>query len=484
LATGSSFLSCCIEARGAPASHIDQKASKQIPYLAGPRPWTGRLDARHYNYVGIAEKSASGGRYNFRQLALQRITLNAKALPARQSSGAPLLKLTDLTSTEFYRNPYPLYETLRQAGKLVPGAPGILLTGHYDIVNALLLDRKMGKGYMQSIVARYGEKGPRQPAFQALAKMFLMMNPPEHTRLRSLLMKAFDMRSIETLRTITQRVADELITAFPADAPFDLVSGYMQPLPVRIICRIDAMALGETVSRLVASLEAAPLNDAALAKVNDAAQTLESYFKDVVHKRRLNPGTDLISMLLAVDEDGVRLSDDEIVSNVMLLFAAGHETTANMMGNALISLHRHPAQLDMLKQSPELLPRAIAECLRYDSSVQFLTRMAIEDTEFDGIALPKGTLVFMFLGAANRDPQRFPDAEEFIIDRPQTDNRLIMFGGGLHYCLGARLATMELQIAIQSLLARVPALRLLNLEELRWHPRNTLRGVESLMAHC
>ncbi len=150
-------------------------------------------------------------------------------------------------------------------------------------------------------------------------------------------------------------------------------------------------------------------------------------------------------MLLSVEEDGQGLTEDEIVSNVVLLFVAGHETTANMIGNALIALHQHPDQLRLLEQQPALLPRAINECMRYDSSVQFITRMALEDTEAGGIALPKGSIVFMSLGAANRDPGRFADPDRLLIERAESGNRLIAFGGGIHYCLGARLAAMELQ---------------------------------------
>jgi len=306
--------------------------------------------------------------------------------------------------------------------------------------------------------------------------------------LRSLLMKAFNARGVESLRELSQQIADGLVDAFPQDQPFDLVQMYSQPLPVKIICSLldvpvdDARMLGALVGTLGHSLEAAPLDADGLAKVNGAALALEDYFRVVVQERRRKPGTDLISMLLSVEENGERLSEDEVISNVILLFAAGHETTSNMIGNALIALHRYPDQLALLKARPELLSKAVSECMRYDSSVQFLTRVALEDTEVNGIALPKGSIVFMLLGAANRDPQRFQEPDRLLIERPESSNRLIMFGGGIHYCLGARLATLEIQIALGTLLARLPDLQLLNTQDLRWYPRNTLRGVESLMA--
>lgn len=397
------------------------------------------------------------------------------------------MNLQDLSTPEFYRDPYPLYEKMRARGKLFNVAPHILMTGHYDMIDAMLLDRRMGKGYMESIRVRYGEQGPAQPIFQGLARMFLMMNPPVHTRLRALLMKAFDARRVDGLRQVCQEVADELIGAFPRGQAFDLVPAYSQPLPVRIICRLldipveDADMLERDVGQLVQALEAAPLAAPTLAQVNAAMLKVEDYFRGVVEARRRRPGEDLVSVLLSVREDGQGLTEDEIVSNVILLFVAGHETTANMIGNALIALHQHPDQLRLLAQRPELLPKAINECMRYDSSVQFLTRVALEDTEAGGIALPKGSIVFMSLGAANRDPGRFAEPDRLSIEREETGNRLLSFGGGIHYCLGARLAAMELQIGLGSLLDRLPGMRIVDLDDLQWRKRNTVRGVEALV---
>lgn len=398
------------------------------------------------------------------------------------------MKLTDLSSAEFYKDPYPLYRSIRDEGRLVPVAPNTFITGHFDIVEALLTDRKMGKGYLDTIRVQYGEEGVHEPAFQAMSRMLLMMNPPTHTRLRALLMKAFNARQIESLREVTQAVADELIDALPADRPFDLVSEFAVPMPIRIICRLldvnvnDSPMLGAAVGQLVQTLESAPLNADRLACVNVASRNLEAYFKDVVATRRKKRGTDLISTLLSVNDGGDTFTEDEVVSNVILLFAAGHETTSNMIGNALISLHRHPDQLEKLRANPELLPRAVTECMRYDSSVQQARRIALEQTEVDGVTLSKGTIVFTVIGAANRDPAHFDRPDELIIERSETANRSIMFGGGVHYCLGARLATLELEIGLGTLLTRLPNLRLTNLHDLQWHARNTLRGVTSLIA--
>ena len=397
------------------------------------------------------------------------------------------MKFSDLSSPAFFENPYPFYERLRAQGALIPLAPNIVITGHYAMVDALLRDRRMGKTYMPSVVARYGESGPEQPVFQALSRMFLMMNPPVHTRLRSLLMAAFNARQIDLLRDTAQSTADSLIDALEPGAEFDLVSDYALPLPVNVICRLldvpveDGVKLGSAASHFGNALEAAPMDATHLAAANEATQTLECYFKSVVEERRAKPGNDLVSALLRAEEAGESLTEDEIISNVLLLFVAGHETTSNMLGNALIALHRHPAQLALLKDDASLLPRAVGECLRFDSSVQMIVRTAFEDVEAAGHSIARGTIVFMLLGSANRDPGQFEKPDELDIGRA-LQGRLLSFGAGVHHCLGARLATLELETGLGSLISRLPDLRITNLDALQWRQRNTLRGVESLKA--
>jgi cytochrome P450 len=208
---------------------------------------------------------------------------------------------------------------------------------------------------------------------------------------------------------------------------------------------------------------------------------LECYFKSVVEERRAKPGNDLVSALLRAEEAGETLTEDEIISNVLLLFVAGHETTSNMLGNALIALHRHPGQLARLMGDASLLPKAVGECLRFDSSVQMIVRTAFEDVEAAGHSIARGTIVFMLLGSANRDPGQFEKPDELDIGRT-LQGRLLSFGAGIHHCLGARLATLELETGLGSLISRLPDLRITNLDALQWRQRNTLRGVESLKA--
>jgi cytochrome P450 len=399
------------------------------------------------------------------------------------------MKFSDLSSPAFFENPYPFYEQLRGESALVPLAPNVMLTGRYAVIDALLHERRMGKTYMPSVVARYGESGREQPVFQALSRMFLMMNPPAHTRLRSLLMKAFNARQIEMLRDISQCTADSLIDAFEPGAQFDLISDYAMPLPVNIICRLldvpveEGVRLGAAASQLASALDAAPMDAARLAQANEATLTLERFFSGVVDTRRAKPGSDLVSSLIGAEEAGQSLTQDEIVSNVLLLFVAGHETTSNMLGNALIALHRHPKQLDLLRRDRSLMSKAINECLRFDSSVQMVVRTALEEVQAGELTLARGTMVFMMLGAANRDPEQFDRPNELDIERA-IHGRPLSFGAGIHHCLGARLAMLELETGLAATLTRLPDLRVSNLDRLKWRPRNNLRGVESLMAIC
>jgi cytochrome P450 len=392
-------------------------------------------------------------------------------------------------SPAFFDDPYQYYEVLREQGPLVALTPDgkRFATARYGIVTALLDDRRMGRRYMPGVVRRYGEERASQPTFQALSRMFITMDPPEHTPLRALLMQAFNARQVERLREVTRATAERLIGALAHDKPFDLVSGYALPLPVQVIAGVlglpfeEAAAIGLKMERFARAFESIAMDDATLAAANAATLELEQYFYGVLEARRTQPGNDLISMLISVEAEGRRLTNDEIVSNVLLLFFAGHETTSNMIGNAVVSLHRHPEQLKKLREQPQLLPKAIIECMRYESSVQTALRTTLEDgVEIEGIALPRGSIVTLMLGGANRDPAQFHDPNQLILDRTENDRRILSFGGGLHYCLGARLAQLELHIALETLLTRLPDLRVLNLHELHWRHHNTLRGVEAL----
>lgn len=397
------------------------------------------------------------------------------------------MNFESFASPAFFTNPYPLYDQIRHAGALLPLGRNIFVTGHFAVIDALLRDRRMGKTYLQSVEARYGEAATQDPVFQALSRTFLMMNPPAHTRLRALLMQAFNRKQVEGLREIVEATTQGLLDRIGDKPEFDLIADFALPLPVEIICRLlnipaaDGVALGTAASRLASALDLAPLNATQLAAANEAALQLEAYFQTVVAQRRAHPGEDLISSLLGAEDDGATLSEAEIISNVILLFVAGHETTSNMIGNSMIALFRAPAELARLKgqlTNAAAVSQAVAECLRYDGAVQMVVRTAFEEVTVEDVTVPRGSIVFMLIGAANRDPAVYTDPDRLDLAREAAPS--LAFGGGIHYCLGTRLATLELESAIAGVLTRFPALQPVDLDQLSWHRRNNLRGVETL----
>jgi cytochrome P450 len=395
------------------------------------------------------------------------------------------MNLADFSTTEFLNDPYPQYEKLRAEGPLVRIDPGVVVTGHYDIVDALLHDRRMGKDYLASVRMRYGDDAQQMPLFQGLSRMAPLVNPPVHTRLRTLMMKAFNLRQIEAMREVVQRVAHDLVDEFETDGTANLVAQFAARLPIAIICRMldvpveDALKLGDAVARVAKSFDAAPISTENLELASASYIRLEQYFFEVLEARRAHKGADLISLLLHVEENGETLTQDEILSNIILLFLAGHETTSNMLGNALVALHRNPEQLALLKRDRSLMPKAVLECLRYEGSVQSTARAALEDIEIAGVELPRGTMVFLWLASANRDPAKFTDPDRFDIDRDE--GRIATFGAGIHHCLGFRLALIELEVALGVLLERLPTLSLPHLVHVKWNQRGNVRGVESLI---
>jgi cytochrome P450 len=395
------------------------------------------------------------------------------------------MKLADLTTPEFLDNPYPFYGKLRAEGPLVRIGPKAVITGRYDVIEAILHDRRFGKNYPESIRMRYGDDAMHMRLFQGFSRMFLVMNPPSHTRQRALIVKAFDARHVDAMKDISHRIAHELIDAFEKAGTANLMAQFAFPLPLRMIGQMldipaeDTTQLGEAVSAIAKVIDVAPMNADDLGRACAGYEDLEHYFHCVVEARRRRPGNDLISMLLAVEEEGERLSQDDIVSNTILLLLAGHETTSNMIGNALIALHRHPEQLALLKREPSLMPAAVLECMRYDGSAQTTIRSALEDVEIAGVDVPCGTSVLLMFGSANRDPAQYADPD--LLDIERNEARLQSFGSGIHHCLGYRMALVQLETALTALLERLPGLELTGLDNLNWNRRGNLRGVTSLV---
>ncbi|MFL6817114.1 MAG: cytochrome P450 [Bradyrhizobium sp.] len=391
-------------------------------------------------------------------------------------------------SPEFIRDPYPHYERLRTTDPMHLTAFGAFVASRHAEASLVLRDRRFGKDFVERTKRRYGPKIMEEPVFRNMSHWMLQQDPPDHTRLRGLVVKAFTARRVEDMRPRIQQIVDQTLDRIAGQGHMDLIEDFAFRLPVTIIC--DMLGIPEEHREVFYTssrdggrlLDPVPLSPAEIAQGNAGNLMAQAYFQQLFELRRKNPGDDLTTQLVQAEEDGSKLSNEELTGNIILLFGAGHETTVNLIGNGLLALHRNPDQLALLKAKPELITNAVEEFLRYDSSVQLTGRVALEDIDdLGGKRIPKGESVLCLLGSANRDPAVYPDRPEKLdITRPKI--RPLSFGGGIHLCLGAQLARIEAEVAIATLLRRLPDLRLDNPENPEWRPTFVLRGLKSLPA--
>jgi len=389
---------------------------------------------------------------------------------------------------EFIRDPYPAYERLRTTDPMHLTPFGSFVASRHAEASLVLRDKRFGKDFVNRSVRRYGDAIMDEPVFRSMSLWMLQQDPPDHTRLRGLVVKAFTARRVEDMRPRIQEIVDQTLDAVEPRGHMDLIMDFAHRLPVTIIC--DMLGIPEEHREMFHQrsgdggrlLDPVPLSPAEIAEGNAGNRMSELYFKQLFELRRKNPGDDLTSQLLQAEQDGSKLSNEELTANIILLFGAGHETTVNLIGNGLLALHRNPDQLALLKARPELIGNAIEEFLRYDSSVQLTGRVALEDIDdLGGRKIPKGDLVLCLLGSANRDPAVYPDRPDSLdITRPNV--KPLSFGGGIHHCLGAQLARIEAEIAISTLLRRLPDLRLDDAQNPQWRPTFVLRGLKQLPA--
>jgi cytochrome P450 len=393
----------------------------------------------------------------------------------------------DVFAPELIADPYPWYAAMRAEGSVsytLPGLPNVgavMLSKHAD-VQAVLRDPRFGRaGFRQNLAKVIGD-GPLADSY---ALWFLFQDPPDHTRLRGLVSKAFTPRSVNNLRQKIDDLVEGLLDRQQGKAAFDLMAGFAYEVPVLVICELlgvpeaDRGRFSEWSAALAKGLDVLTIPDPeAVRRGNEAAAGLTAYFRELIQARRTRPGDDLLSGLIAVEEAGQRLTTDELVATCVLLFFAGHETTVNLIGNGVLALLRHPAELERLRQAPESMPAAVEELLRYDSPVQRTGRVALQDLELNGRAYHQGQRVNMLVGAANRDPDQFDDPDRVDISRPNASQPL-SFAAGIHYCVGAPLARLEAQRAIAGLLRRYPTLRLGDQPPV-WRPTFVLHGLSEL----
>jgi cytochrome P450 len=401
------------------------------------------------------------------------------------ATGEPLF---NPLSPEFIRDPYPVYERMRRTDPVHLTEHAAFVASRHAEVSLVLRDKRFGKDYVERNLRRYGPKIMEEPVFRSMSLWMLQQDPPDHTRLRGLVVKAFTARRVEDMRPRIQQIVDESIDAVKDRGHMDLIEDFAFRLPVTVIC--DMLGIPEEHREAFYKssrdggrlLDPVPLTPAEIAQANAGNVMAQMYFKQLFELRRREPGDDLTTQLVQAEEDGNKLTNEELTANIILLFGAGHETTVNLIGNGLLALHRNPDQLALLKSNPSLMPNAVEEFLRYDSSVQLTGRVALEDIDdLGGKKIPKGETVLCLLGSANRDPAAYPDHPDRLdITRPHV--RPLSFGGGIHHCLGAQLARIEAEIAISTLLRRLPDLRLDDAVDPEWRPTFVLRGLKRLPA--
>ncbi len=392
----------------------------------------------------------------------------------------------DLRSADCLRDPYPIYARMRAAGPVVRvsvgGQPQIMATRHAEVM-ACLKDARFatqpeppGEAWLAAVPE------PVRALTRMQRRWLLFLDPPTHTRLRGLVHQAFTPRMVQALSGQIERRARELLDAALERPSFDLITEFAHPLPVDVIAQILGVPIADRAQFSRWSVElGGTLDPAAPPKAylsgGIAAMGFETYLRALIAERRGRPGDDLLSALIAAEEAGDRLDEDEMIATCVLLLLAGHETTQNLIGNGVHALLRHPAQIERLRADPTLVRKAIEELLRYDSPVQCVPRIVREDVSVGGVPVPRGSYLWMLIGSAHRDEQAYPGADALDVAR---DSPHVAFGAGIHFCLGALLARTEAQIALRVLLERAPALRLADGPPPEYRDMLTLRGLRSL----
>ena len=394
------------------------------------------------------------------------------------------MQLTPM-NPEFQANPYKLMGEVREADRVVHDElTGRYLVGRFEDAHAILNDREMGvdprkanqNAFMQAIAARRRMED-REPSM-------LQLDPPDHTRLRALVSKAFTPRSVEAMRPRIYEIANALLDRVDGQESFDLMEAFCQPYPTIVIAEMLGVDAGDQAQFKVWSdaVVASGFNMMASEEVrkagDEASTALDAYLRNVIADRKANPQDDLITRLVEAEDSGDFLNDTEVVRMVSLLLLAGNLTTTDLLGNGMKNLLQHPEQAQMLRLDASLIPNAVEEMLRFEGPITQTGRIVLEDREIAGCPMHKGDSVGIMIGAVNYDPRLHKDPEQFDISREDFDH--LAFGGGRRYCLGAPLARLEAAIGIETLLKRFPKLRLAE-QELVYKTVPVFRGLERLV---
>jgi cytochrome P450 len=392
----------------------------------------------------------------------------------------------ELFDPDFVREPHPVLAQLRNEQPvrevLLPRGLKVWLVTRYEDVRAVLADPAVSKNVRvaHELFERHNTNQDARRLFSdALSAHMLNSDPPDHTRLRRLVGKAFTARRIDELRPRIEEITETLLDGMAGRDEVDLLNAFAFPLPITVICELLGVPQEDrddfrTWSNTLLSGDRVP------EEIGAASAAMAEYLTKLVADKRANPGEDMVTALVHAHDEGDRLDQNELVAMLFLLLVAGHETTVNLIGNGTLALLRNPDQLAALRADPSLVHGAIEEFLRYDGPVQLATfRFTTQPLTVGGTVIPEGEFVLVSLTSANRDPEKFADPDTLDVTRPSGGH--VAFGHGIHYCLGAPLARLEGEIAIGRLLARYPELRLAaEPRELRWRVSTIIRGLETL----
>lgn len=392
----------------------------------------------------------------------------------------------DPASPAFLDDPYPVYAELRAAGRALYYAPSDQwLIPHHADVAALLRERRLGRSYGHRFGhEEFGRTPPpagHEPFHELNDLGMLELEPPDHTRIRRLVSQAFTPRTVEGLAPYVRGLAGELVERLVAEGGGDLLSAVAEPLPVAVIAEMlgvpaaDRPLLRPWSAAICGMYELNPPAETARRAVT-ASREFSAYLRELIAHRRRRPGTDLISGLIAAHDEGERLTEAEMVATCALLLNAGHEATVGATVNGWYALFRHPAQLAALRADRALVPTAVEELLRYDTPLQLFERWVLDDIEVGGVRIPRGQEVALLFGSAHHDPAAFADPG--VLDLARRENPHVSFSAGIHYCIGAPLARLELAASLTALLARAPGLHLRESPARR--PNFVMRGLAGL----
>ena len=395
----------------------------------------------------------------------------------------------DLQSPEFRANPYPALNAIRDLAPAVADSEEMHWIGGYDDCDVVLRDnahfgRELRRVMTEEELANFPDVSEDFKPVVALQRhMMLFRDPPNHTRLRGLVSKAFTPKMVRGLKDSIGEIADDLINRVYDDGGMDLIEDFALTLPVKVIARMlgapedDHIQLRQWTEHFLAANDFTEPSPERMQMVIESNQQLSGYIRNLIDFKRKNPDDKLLSNLIAVREEGDQLSEDELLSTSILILFAGFETTTNLIGNGMMLLLNHPEQWQKLKNDLSLIPLAAQEALRYEPPVMATGRAVLADYNLHGIQLDRLSFIGIIFASANRDPRKYTNPDVFDITRDEA--KPLTFGGGIHYCLGAPLALLEAEVAFNTIIQRVPDLKLVS-DQVSWRDMFVLRGLETL----